>query len=650
MTRVLLVLTGLAWLLILSHTPVSAQLQRPYILNGAATQRTCNCYTLTEDQGTSSGTVWNKNKISLNDSFDYFFDVNLGCKDENGADGIGFILQTQGTNLGATGQGIGFQHIRPSLGVIIDTWQNSDDGDPYYDHVSIQINGDISHSSPNNLAGPVTALAGNDNIEDCNWHIFRIKWDAVSKQLDVSIDDSLRLSIRKDLVAEVFGGDPMIYWGFGAATGGASNRQQFCAALRPELQFNSNQLFCDGSAIVFADDSKSFGTITRWRWDFGDGTTSAVPDPPPHKYARPGEYQVKLVIEDNSGCVSDTMKQDLTIGSYPIPDFTFDSLCTDRDITIIDKTIVDVGTLREWVWDMGNGVINTSPTPVINYSNTGNYTIKLQVITSEGCAADTAKQVRVYPTPAIAASGESVCIGEAVAFTGTDLTPAIPLAQWYWNLDNGQQQTGQSIDYIYPAGGDYQAALHAVSTKGCFSDTVFVPVTVTDINLHAGQDTIIARGQPLQLDATTTGNNLQFTWTPDTGLTDPYTAHTTALLQNDQTYYLTVTSPQGCVATDTVHVKVYAGPEFYVPTAFSPNNDGLNDIFRAISPGVPQLDFFCVWNRWGQEVFRTQSLSSGWNGTYKGQQMPAGTYVWMIQGTDFRGRVFSRRGNVTIVR
>jgi gliding motility-associated-like protein len=101
---------------------------------------------------------------------------------------------------------------------------------------------------------------------------------------------------------------------------------------------------------------------------------------------------------------------------------------------------------------------------------------------------------------------------------------------------------------------------------------------------------------------------------------------------------------------DTIHIKVYAGPDFYVPTAFSPNNDGLNDIFRAISPGVATLDFFCVWNRWGQEVFRTQSLSTGWDGSYKGQQMPAGTYVWMIQGTDYRGKVFNRRGTVTIVR
>lgn len=649
MARALRLLTGLLWLF-LFHIPLYAQLQTPYILNGAATQRTCNCYVLTEDVINTSGTVWNKNKISLNNSFDYYFDVNLGCQDETGADGMAFILQTQGTNLGTSGQGIGFQNISPSLGVLIDTWQNLGDGDPDYDHVSIQMNGDISHNSSNNLAGPVTALDGNGNIEDCNWHIFRIKWDAITKLLEVSIDGALRVSIQKDLTAEIFGGDPMVYWGFGSATGGGTNKQQFCAALRPQLQFDNNQLFCDGSAIVFGDDSKSFGTVTRWLWDFGDGTTSSVPDPPPHLYAKAGEYEVRLVIEDNSGCISDTMKQDLIIGSYPVPDFTSDQLCTDRPFTLTNQTSIDVGSINQWEWDLGNGQTANTQHPSVEYTATGTYDISLQATSEQGCSADIQKTVEVYPTPGVSATGGNACIGLPISFTGSDLTPAIPLSQWYWDLGNGQQQTGRNISYIYPAGGAYQAALHTVSTNGCFSDTAYVNVNVTDIGLFAGNDTLIARDQPLQLNALTGSNGLQFTWSPATGLTDPSIADPIAYLQQDQVYYLTVTSSEGCIEKDTLYVKVYAGPEFYVPTAFSPNNDGRNDVFRAISPGVPQLDFFCVWNRWGQEVFRAQSLSATWDGTFKGNPMPPGTYVWMIQGTDYTGRLFNRRGTVTIVR
>lgn len=649
MNRALTLLAVLLWLL-LSNLSLYAQLQTPYILNGAATQRTCNCYVLTEDVPTSSGTVWNKNKISLTNSFDYYFDVNLGCKDELGADGMSFILQTRGTNLGATGGGIGFQNISPSLGVLIDTWRNDNDGDPDYDHVSIQMNGDISHNSSNNLAGPVTALDGNANIEDCNWHIFRIKWDAAAKLMEVSIDGILRVSVQKDLTADIFGGDPMVYWGFGSATGGSFNKQQFCAALRPQLQFDSHQLFCDGAPIVFGDDSKSFGTVTRWLWDFGDGTTSSIPDPPPHLYAKAGEYEVRLVIEDNSGCISDTMKQDVIIGSYPIPDFTSDQLCTERPFSITNQTKLDVGSIQRWEWDFGNGRISSVQHPSVEYSDTGIYNISLQATSAQGCSAGIQKTVEIYPTPGISATGENACIGLPISFNGTDLTPAIPLSEWYWDFGNGQQQTGQNVNYIYPAGGAYEAALHTVSTRGCFSDTAYVPVNVTDIGLFAGNDTLIARDQPLQLNAQTSGNGLQFAWSPAIGLTDPNIADPVASLQQDQVYHLTVTSSEGCIEIDTVYVKVYAGPEFYVPTAFSPNNDGRNDVFRAISPGVPQLDFFCVWNRWGQEVFRTQSLSATWDGNFKGNPMPAGTYVWMIQGTDYTGRLFNRRGTVTIVR
>ncbi len=265
--------------LLIAGVPAQAQIQQPYILNGSASQQSCNCYVLTPDQLQSSGSVWNKNKISLLNSFDYTFEINLGCKDQTGADGIGFILQTKGTNLGANGQGIGFKGITPSVGIIIDTWHNADENDPAFDHLSIQINGETNHALPENLAGPVQVAAGHDNIEDCQWHLFRIRWNATTHQLEVWVDHDLRASATIDLVADVFGNDPMVFWGFAGATAGASNLQQFCAALRPEFEFDGGQIFCDGTPVTFRDNSSSFGTIQRWYWDLGDGTklTSKLP-------------------------------------------------------------------------------------------------------------------------------------------------------------------------------------------------------------------------------------------------------------------------------------------------------------------------------------------------------------------------------------
>ncbi len=638
-------------ILLHAFTGAYAQTQQPYILNGSATQRNCNCYVLTPDQQNLSGTIWNKNLIDLTQSFNYVFEINLGCKDGPGADGIGFILQTKGTNLGATGQGLGFKGISPSLGILVDTYQNSAENDPPWDHLSIQMNGESNHQLPGgDLVAPVMLREGNENIEDCAWHLFRVEWNAVTHTMKVSVDNELRITMNKDLVADIFGGNPKVYWGFAGSTGGSSNVQQFCAALHPSFSFDGGQIFCDGTPVTFKDNSSSFGNITRWRWDLGDGTILTTPTPQPHLYAEAGKYEVKLVIEDNSGCISDTLKNIVTIGSYPEVKFGPQPLCLGDPLQMRDSTKVKVGTAAKWTWDFGGGQIAHTQHPVAPYTAPGNYPVHLKVETAEGCASAATQVMSVFSSPEVSGTGRNACIGEDNLFTATNLTPAVDIAKWYWVI-NGQDTLRQKdVAYRFPAGGKYSAKVHAVSKDGCVAKPVSIQAGVTDINLRAGRDTLIARGQPLQLNALADGEGLHYQWTPSTGLNDPYISDPVAVLQKDQLYNLIVTSSEGCREEDQLLVKVYAGPEFYVPTGFTPNHDGVNDYFRVIAPGVPKMDFLRVWDRWGRLVFETSTLSATWDGTLKGDPAPAGTYVWMVQGTDYSGRLFNRKGTVTLIR
>ncbi|HET6767455.1 MAG TPA: hypothetical protein VFH08_08650, partial [Chitinophagaceae bacterium] len=199
-----------------------------YILNGAAVKNSCNCYTLTSASFTQAGSVWNANKINLNDPFDFSFNVFLGCQDINGADGIVFMLQPISTSIGSTGEGMGFSGIIPSIGITLDTWQNINRNDPIYDHISIQANGEPTHGT--DLAGPVQASLASENIEDCQWHVFRITWDPAALWLRAYFDGNLRIETRVDMIATIFSNDPNVFWGFTAATGGANNLQQFCTA------------------------------------------------------------------------------------------------------------------------------------------------------------------------------------------------------------------------------------------------------------------------------------------------------------------------------------------------------------------------------------------------------------------------------------
>ena len=116
----------------------------------------------------------------------------FGCSDA-GADGVVFALQTNLLASGVSGGGIGYQTISPSLAVEFDTYQNG--WDPTYDHIAVISNGDVDHTTANNLAGPVAALASSGNIEDRLYHDVRIQWTSATNTLNIWLDGSLRLRI-----------------------------------------------------------------------------------------------------------------------------------------------------------------------------------------------------------------------------------------------------------------------------------------------------------------------------------------------------------------------------------------------------------------------------------------------------------------------
>jgi gliding motility-associated-like protein len=158
---------------------------------------------------------------------------------------------------------------------------------------------------------------------------------------------------------------------------------------------------------------------------------------------------------------------------------------------------------------------------------------------------------------------------------------------------------------------------------------------------------VAAAGQPIQLHAI---GGTSYEWTPKRGLNDPSISDPVAVLSSDQTYYLKAFTLQGCETYDTLTIKIYKGPEVYVPNAFSPNHDGLNDEFRALAIGITKFKYLKIYNRWGQEVFETTDAKNGWDGTNKGKDLPAGVYVWITEGTDFNGKVITRKGSVILLR
>jgi gliding motility-associated-like protein len=457
------------------------------------------------------------------------------------------------------------------------------------------------------------------------------------------------VSANIDLVGTVFSGDPMVFWGFTGATGGSRNEQRVCTSLNPDFAIPEGQGTCYTDAVQFKDSSTSFGTILNWYWDFGDGSVDSVQTPAPHKFPAPGEYTVQLKILGNNGCVSEPFSQKIVIGSKPVAAFkSFDGpICENSSIALADSSYVEFGTINTWAWTIGNQTSSNRFPSLVKIDQPGDIPVSLKVKTREGCESDVHSATLVaLAAPEIDFTFTEACVGSPSVFTAINLNPGITVQKWNWSLGDNNTSNQKSFQHLYAAGGKYAVQLSALGNNGCLSDLLVKEVNAYETNAFAGNDTIIADTQPLQLQAS---GGIFYSWSPATGLSDPSIPDPVATLTKDMIYVLTVSSPEGCSTNDTINIKVFKGPALYVPTAFTPNGDGRNDQLKFIAAGVT-VDLFQVYNRYGQLVYSSHDAQKGWDGTLNGKEQSTGTYVWMIKGKDFTGTVHSKKGTVTLIR
>lgn len=206
--------------------PASAYGQRSvddFLLGGTAAIINPECIRLTPDQPYVSGSAWFKGAIDLGRPFEMRMSLVLGEKDQEGADGIVFVFHPT-IRTGFRGEGMGFAGLRPSLGIEFDTYRNMHLNDPDDDHLALMVNGRSYHHRVSIGDGPVKLA----NLEDGVRHPLRITWDPKGRVLRIFLDGALKASYEADLVKQVFGGRPTVFWGMTAGTGRLSNDQIVC--------------------------------------------------------------------------------------------------------------------------------------------------------------------------------------------------------------------------------------------------------------------------------------------------------------------------------------------------------------------------------------------------------------------------------------
>jgi gliding motility-associated-like protein len=223
--------------------------------------------------------------------------------------------------------------------------------------------------------------------------------------------------------------------------------------------------------------------------------------------------------------------------------------------------------------------------------------------------------------------------------TATGPIPTVP-----FNLDV-TAAPAQTTDYIL-----------SLLNAGCpisVSDTFRVTV-VQPIRVEPGNDTIVVLDEPLRFHATTSDPYPDvYQWTPATNLSNPDIADPIGQYGTDIdtiTYTLFAIDTFGCSGTGTVKVTVaHTLPDIFVPNAFTPGAAS-NNLFRPICLGVSSLEFFRVFNRWGQLMFSTSRIGQGWDGRIQGKLQETNTFLWVLKGTDYTGKPISKRGTVMLIR
>jgi gliding motility-associated-like protein len=446
-------------MLMLAFTGHAAKAQ--YVVNGTATQLNCNCYRLTQAQIDQSGSVWNSNMIDLTEAFDFTFDVYLGSSN-GGADGIAFVLQPISTSIGSSGGGLGYSGINPSLAVELDTYQNG--WDPSYDHIAIMSNGVVNHGTANNLAGPIIALPTNGDIEDGQEHLLRISWNPASQIMRVYMDGFLRLEYTGDIVADIFGNDPEVFWGFTGSTGGAFNEQRFCLAIIPGMEITSPVL-CAGGAVNVIDSSYSaLGNVVQWEWDFGNGITSTQEDPGSITYDTPGIYYIVQRIVDAAGCDAiDSIM--LTVVPVPMAAFTANTVCLGNATVFSDQSTSGNATISQWSWDFGDGTANATVAQAAHtYISSGEFEVTLTVTTTAGCADTASASVIVNPLP------EAQITHSSASLEGVFSTTLGPGSTAQWTFTD-TTITGDAFALTFPDSGWYSVQLVVTNAFGC-TDTM----------------------------------------------------------------------------------------------------------------------------------------------------------------------------------
>lgn len=427
----------------------------------------------------------------------------------------------------------------------------------------------------------------------------------------------------------------------------------FCSAtdsISVRIQNNATQITVNDSVYVCADSVRISATITNYdslQWATDPLFSTIISTSPNLIWAQTEAVKIYYLRVFNGGCASsDSVK---VFYNDTVPSVSLSSpgnFCSD---TVFAYAFADPYTEAEWFdsRDLSH-LIGTNLTLQITQP-IGEYwyyfRAKYKFCTALDSIKLTNNSIRYSKLPV------AVCAGEKATLNIQIQTSAQYSVIWYVNGDTIETDNIASIEVTPNA--TQTVYFHVDNILGCsINDSLSVTVNPTP-EVQAGVDKpVIYAGEQIQLTATQ-NNNYTYNWTPADLVSAVSIYNPTATPIQSTTFTVFITDNHQCRNQDTVSVRVLqfdcVPAAIFIPNAFSPNGDGVNDVFKVRAPALKSMHLE-VYDRWGHKVFESNDLNEGWNGTYKGQQAPLETYGYFFTGECLLGNKITLKGNVTLVK
>lgn len=427
---------------------------------------------------------------------------------------------------------------------------------------------------------------------------------------------------------------------------------------------------CEGNPTQLTDASSvSSGNITEWDWDFGDGTPNQTIQNPAHIFAAAGNQTVTLTVTTASNCsASNTL--DVFVSPSPVADFTVAGVCENTPSIFINNSTPGVGsTIVGYAWHFGDGsAIDSSANISHTYTIGNDYTVVLEAISDSGCINADTMLYSVFPSPVSVfviqnPRGDS-CLPATYTIDASASSVANPGAQtntistFTYDFGDGNilSDISAQVDHVYTQAGTYSLNLIVTSNNGC-SDTLVQDSAITiypspvagflasPTELDFINNTVDI--SDLSTDALTW--NYQFGDGASSSSSNPDHTYGT----NTQCYDIiqTVTNQFGCQDTAVRTVCMYPFYAIYIPNTFTPDGDLRNPSFMPKGEGVKEYEIR-IFNRWGEEVFRSKDLTQGWDGVVvsTGDVAQQDIYSYVIKTIDYTDKKYTYRGQVNLFR